>query len=72
MQREYGCDDIGEVLRDVNFDLIFALFPVKAVPACSGVKDPDRPRAVKDYPVLQDALPKGIIMFDTVRIEYPG
>jgi hypothetical protein len=71
MTREYGCDDIGQVLKDVNFDLIFALFPVRSVPACNGVAGIDRLRAVKDYPVLQEALPKGLIMFDLVRIDYP-
>jgi hypothetical protein len=72
MQQEYGCDGIETVLRDVNFDLIFALFPVKSVPACAGITNVDRLRAVKDYPVLQDALPNGLIMFDLIRIEYPG
>jgi hypothetical protein len=74
MTDEYGCDDIATVLKDVNEDIIFVLFPVKAVPASPEITGPeiDRLRAVKDYPVLQDALPKGLIMFDTIRIEYPS
>ena len=73
MQKEYGCDGIGHVLADVNVDLIFVLFPLIPVPACGGVRQADvhRLRAVKDYPVLAEVLPKGLIMFDTVRIEYP-
>jgi hypothetical protein len=73
MQKEYGCDDIAAVLRDVNLDLIFALFPVRPVAACDNVKpsDVDRLRAVADYPVRQEHLPKGLVMFDTVKIDYP-
>jgi len=73
MKDEYGCDDIATVLKDVNLDIIFVLFPVKAVPASPQITGAaiDRLRAVKDYPVLQDALPKGLIMFDTIKIEYP-
>ena len=70
MTEEYGCDDIGKVLADVNLDIIFALFPVKPRPASEEVKEPDRLRAVKDYKVDQDTLPKGVIMFDSVRIDY--
>ena len=73
MQAEYGCDDVATVLQDVNVDLIFVLFPLKVVPAWTNVSgaDVDRLRAVKDYPVLQDELPKGVIMFDSIKIEYP-
>ena len=76
MQDQYGCgrDDITEVLADVNMNIIFLLFPVKVVPACRDVKEKDIHilRAVKDYPVDQQYLPKGLIMFDTVKIEYPN
>jgi hypothetical protein len=73
MQAEYGCDEIAAVLKDVNIDIIFVLFPVKPAPAWPQITgaEIDRLRAVKDYPVLQDALPKGLIMFDTIKIEYP-
>jgi len=71
MQNLYGCDDIAKVLADVNLDIMFILFPVKVVPACGDIKDINTLRAVKDYPVDQQNLPKGLIMFDTVRIEYP-
>ncbi len=72
MQNEYGCDDIAKVLADVNFDIIFILFPVKVVPAGVDIEDINVPRAVKDYPVDQQYLPKGLIMFDTIKIEYPN
>jgi len=71
MGREYGCDDIATVLSDVNYDIIFVLFPVKAVPACAGITDINRSRAVADYPVKQEALPKGVVMFDMLRLDYP-
>ena len=71
MKDEYGCDDIDKVLADVNFDIIFILFPVKVVPAGLDINDINIPRAVKDYPVDQQYLPKGLIMFDTIQIEYP-
>ena len=58
MQDEYGCDDIDKVWADLNFDIIFILFPVNV------------PHAVKDYPVDQQYLPKGLIIFDTIQIEY--
>jgi hypothetical protein len=71
MTAEYGCDDIGKVLADVNIDIIFILFPIKVVPARGGITDINGPRAVKDYPVDQQYLPRGLIMFDTIRIDYP-
>lgn len=71
MRDEYGCDDIDKVLADVNFDIIFILFPLKVVPAGVDIDDINIPRAVKNYPVDQQYLPKGLVMFDTVKIEYP-
>lgn len=73
MKDEYVCDDIATVLKDVNVDIIFILFPAKAVPADPVISEPevDRLRAVKDYAVIQDVLPKGLIMFDSIKIEYP-
>lgn len=72
MQNDYGCDDIEKVLADVNLDIIFVLFPLKVVPAGVEIEDINTPRAVQDYPVDQQHLPKGLIMFDTIRIEYPN
>jgi hypothetical protein len=66
----YGCDDISEVLKNVNLDIIFVLFPLKVVPI-GKVGIPHLGRAGEDYPVKQEFLPKGLLMVDTVRIEYP-
>ncbi len=66
----YGCDEIGKVLEDVNIDLIFVLFPLEIVPLSDEVTDLHAQRAGMDYPVDQDRLPKGLIMFDWVKIEY--
>jgi hypothetical protein len=66
----YGCDDIEKVLEDVNIDLIFVLFPLEVVPLSDGVTDLHTPRAGADYAVDRDRLPKGLIMFDWVKIEY--
>ena len=66
----YGCTDVAEVLRDVNIDVIFVLFPLTVVPV-GEAQDSHRQWAAKDYKVDVQYLPKGLIMFDTVRIEYP-
>jgi len=75
---EYGCDDIATVLKDVNWDIMFVLFPLKIVPTHPElVKDMHKMRPGQDYPgypsyeVEQKFLPKGIIMIDWVRIDYP-
>lgn len=65
----YGYGEIAEVLRDVNVDLIFVLFPLSIVPA-GQVEDVDRQWAARDYKVDMEYLPKGLVMFDTVQIEY--
>lgn len=66
----YGYGDIAEVLRDVNVDIIFVLFPLTIVPI-GKVKDIHSQWAAKDYKVDMQYLPKGLVMFDAVRIEYP-
>lgn len=71
MKDEYGCDDIDNVLADVNLDIILTLFPVNVVPAGVEIEDINIPRAVEDYSVDQQYLPMGLIMFDTIKIEYP-
>ncbi len=75
-QHQYGCDDIDTVLKDVNVDIMFVLFPLNVVPV-KPVPEPHKLRAGQDYPeepsyeVWQKYLPKGLIMVDTVKIEYP-
>ncbi len=46
------------------------LFPLKVVPA-GEVEFPHQTRAGEHYPVQQEFLPKGLLMVDTVKIEYP-
>jgi hypothetical protein len=76
MKHVYGCAPVEAVLRDVNVDLMFVLFPLQVVPLYE-VKEPHKLRAGQDYPnepsypVVEKHLPKGIIMFDWVKIEYP-
>tara|TARA_Y100000588_G_scaffold382020_1_gene468698 strand:+ start:208 stop:945 length:738 start_codon:yes stop_codon:yes gene_type:complete len=65
----YGYGDIAEVLSDVNVDLIFILFPLNVVPI-GEVENRDRQWAAIDYKVDMQYLPKGLVMFDTVQIEY--
>lgn len=65
----YGYGDISEVLRDVNVDIIFVLFPLKISPL-GKVEDLHRQWAARDYKVDMQYLPKGLVMFDTVEIEY--
>ena len=67
---DYGCADIGEVLADINVDLIFVLFPVQVVPA-QPLADPHATRPHLNYELDWDALPSGMVEFDTVRIDYP-
>jgi hypothetical protein len=76
---QYGCDDIAVLLKDVNFDIMFVLFPLKVVPFHPElVKDMHRMRPGQDYlgypsyEVEQKYLPRGVIMFDSVRIDYPA
>ena len=61
---------IADSLRDVNVDIIFVLFPLTIVPMAE-VADLHTPYAGKDYPVDPKSLPRGLVMFDTVRIDYP-
>lgn len=75
-KNQYGCDDIATVLADVNVDLMLVLFPLNVVPV-KPVSQPHQLRAGQDYPdepsyeVWQKYLPKGIIMVDRLRLEYP-
>lgn len=68
----YGNDDVSTLLADVNCNLLFCLFPVKVVPACKEVTDPHAAVAGVDYPVDTRFLAKGLIQFESIRIEYPG
>lgn len=67
----YGYGDIADVLKDVNVDIIFVLFPLTIVPL-THQDDPHRLRAGREYPVDERYLPSGYVMFDTVRLDYPS
>ena len=69
-EQEYGCDAIDTVLSDVNCDLIFVLFPLNATPACKGADGPGLYANV-DYPANAANLPRGLIQFASIRIDYP-
>jgi hypothetical protein len=56
----------------VNLDILFILVLVKPQPVSGDVREPDRLRAAADYEVDPDSLPKGVIQFDSVRIDYPA
>ena len=65
----YGCGDIADALRDPNVDIILCLFPRTVVPAAE-VDDPHKLRAGLDYEVDRCCLPSGVVMLDTITIEY--
>ena len=54
----------------MNVDIIFVLFPLRIVPI-GEVEDIHHQWAARDYKVDMQYLPKGLVMFDTVQIEYP-
>ena len=66
----YGYGDIRDVLRDVNCDIIFVLFPLDVRPV-EDVADVHALRPYRDYTPDARYLPSGVVEFDTVRIEYP-
>jgi len=67
----YGRGPIEDLLRDVNFDLIFILFPLDVRPLQPVPGDYHRLRPGRDYEADRSRLPEGYVMLDEVRIEYP-
>ncbi|MEW6751786.1 MAG: hypothetical protein AB1505_12535 [Candidatus Latescibacterota bacterium] len=66
----YGRIDLATVLRDVNIDLMFILFPLHPRPMGPIAGDPHLLRPGKDYPVWQSSLPEGYVMLDALEIEF--
>lgn len=66
----YGEGPIAEVLRDLNCDIILVLFPLNIVPL-TRIANIHTLRAGLDYAVDQSYLPNGVVIVDTVTIEYP-
>lgn len=67
----YGKGDIADLLRDVNGDIIFVLFPLDVRPLHPIEGDPHKLRAGMEYEADPSRLPEGRVMMDTVRIEFP-
>jgi len=70
-----GCRcNIADVLRDVNADILFVLFPLKIVPIKPmSEEEMHHRRAGWEYEVDPKVLPKGVIEFDWVKIAFtPG
>ena len=65
----YGQGRIDQVLRDLNVDIDFVLFPLRVVPT-QPVDDVDLRLPHRDYEADRRYLPEGEIQFDTVRIDY--
>lgn len=67
----YGWGEAADVLRDLNGDIIFVLFPVDVVPAQPVAGNLHHLRAGEDYEVERSRLPEGYVMMDTIRVEFP-
>jgi len=65
----YGVGNIADVLRDLNVDIIFVLFPLNVVPL-GEVSDPHKLLPGSDYEADPRCLPSGEVCLDTVRIDY--
>lgn len=66
----YGSAPVADLLRDVNGDIIFVLFPLDVRPLQPIQGDPHRLRAGQEYEVDRSRLPEGYVMMDEVRIEF--
>lgn len=66
----YSDAGIGDVLKDVNADIILVLFPLNVKPATPATGDPHRLRAGEDYVADQSLLPSGYVLMDEVHIEF--
>ena len=67
----YGKAPIADLLRDVNGDIIFVLFPLDVRPLKPIQGDPYKLRAGHEYEVDRSRLPEGYVMMDEFRIEFP-
>jgi hypothetical protein len=67
----YGWGEIGDVLRDLNVDIILVLFPLEVVPVEKLTGDPHKLRAGEEFTADPDRLPCGHVMLDEVRVEFP-
>lgn len=68
----YGWGPIAPLLRTLNLDIIFVLFPLDVRSADPVDGDIHVKRADTDYQVDRRYLPEGEVFMDSVRIEFPG
>tara|TARA_B100000941_G_C28379602_1_gene486593 strand:- start:278 stop:520 length:243 start_codon:yes stop_codon:yes gene_type:complete len=64
-----GYGDIGEVVRDINVNLILVLFPLTST-LISEMDEIRRQGADKDDKVDMQDLPKSLVIFDMIQIEF--
>jgi hypothetical protein len=67
---DYGWGEISDVLRDLNGNVIFVLYPLDIVPAEHVDGNPHLLKAGEEYAVDRSRLPEGCVMLDEVRIEF--
>ena len=70
MTETYGWGPIGDVLADVNVDVILVLHPLTIVPL-EPTDEIHRQRAQQDYQIDERYLPHGVIEIDRISIDYP-
>lgn len=68
----YGCTNVAEVLRDVNFDMILTLFPLPVRPLAPIAELIHGFRRQEAFEIDWANLPDGSIEIDTISIEYPS
>ena len=66
----YGEVPLTTVLRDVNVDIMFVLYPLEIAPMGPLAGDPHRLRPDQDYPVWRAKLPEGYVVLDRVQIDF--
>ena len=67
---DYGSGEIGQVLRDVNCDILLILYPLNVAADEPVAGDPHRLKAGEDYSLDRSLLPSGRIELDEVRIDF--
>jgi hypothetical protein len=66
----YNVLPLEEVLRDVNANFLFVLFPLDIRPMGPLAGHPHRLRPGRDYPVWTSRLPEGYIELDTFELKF--
>jgi hypothetical protein len=70
LTHKYGERPIEDVLHCVDVNLIFVLFPLVMKPLNLELGQADIQWASRDYLTDQRYLPKGLVEFDSVRLDY--